>query len=124
MGMLAVFMRRGNCSVPSQLRGVFLYAALLFYRRRKLKKMVAGMEKRKVDGTVVIYVTKTPVTPSTVGVFRPKIVMPEAILKGDAGKEFQTILLHEKTHIRLGIYGFMFCGIYYGLYYGSILFLP
>lgn len=82
--------------------GVFLYAALLFYRRRKLKKMVAGMEKRKVDGTVAIYVTKTPITPSTVGVFRPKIVMPEAILKGYAGKEFQTILLHEKMHIRLG----------------------
>lgn len=59
------------------------------------------MEKRKVDGTV-IYVTKMPVTPSTVGVFRPKIVMPEAILKGYDRKEFQTILLHEKTHIRLG----------------------
>lgn len=81
--------------------GVFLYAALLFYRRRKLKKMVASMEKRKVDGTV-IYVTKTPVTPSTVGVFRPKIIMPEVILKRYEHKEFQTILLHEKTHIRLG----------------------
>ena len=81
--------------------GVFLYAALLFYRRRKLKKIVAGMEKRKVDGTV-IYVTKTPVTPSATGVFRPKIVMPEVILKGYDRKEFQTILLHEKTHIRLG----------------------
>lgn len=81
--------------------GMFVYAALLFYRRRKLKKIVAGMEKRKVDGTV-IYVTKMPVTPSTVGVFRPKIVMPEAILKGYDRKEFQTILLHEKTHIRLG----------------------
>lgn len=81
--------------------GVFLSIALLFYRRRKLKKIVAGMEKRKVDGTV-IYVTKTPVTPSTVGFFRPKIVMPEVILKGYDKKEFQTILLHEKTHIRLG----------------------
>ena len=27
--------------------GVFLYAALLFYRRKKLKKIVAGMEERK-----------------------------------------------------------------------------
>jgi len=80
---------------------MFVYAALLFYRRRKLKKMVADMEKRKVGGTV-IYVTKTPVTPSTVGVFRPKIVMPEVILKEYDQMEFQTILLHEKTHIRLG----------------------
>lgn len=54
-----------------------------------------------MDGTV-IYVTKMPVTPSTVGVFRPKIVMPEIILKEYDHKEFQTILLHEKTHIRLG----------------------
>ena len=59
------------------------------------------MEKRMVDHTV-IYVTKTPVTPSTVGVFRPKIIMPEVILKGYDRKDFQTILLHEKTHIRLG----------------------
>ncbi len=80
---------------------VFLYAALLFYRRKKLKKMVSCMEKRKVNGTV-IYVTKTPVTPSTIGVFRPKIVMPEVILKEYDRKDFQTILLHEKTHIRLG----------------------
>ncbi len=81
--------------------GVFLYASLLFYRRSKLKRMVAGMEKRKVDDTV-IYVTKSPVTPSTVGAFRPKIVMPEVILEKYDKKEFQTILLHEKTHIRLG----------------------
>ncbi len=81
--------------------GVFLYAVLLFYRRRKLKKMVAGMEQRKVDG-MAIYVTKTPVTPSALGLFRPKIVMPEVILDEYDQKEFQTILLHEKTHIRLG----------------------
>lgn len=80
---------------------VFLYAALLFYRKRKLKKLLAVMEKRRVDGTVV-YVTKTPVTPSAVGVIRPKIVIPEVMLKEYDGKEFQTILLHEKTHIRLG----------------------
>ncbi|MBD5471301.1 MAG: M56 family metallopeptidase [Lachnospiraceae bacterium] len=83
------------------LGGIFVYATLLFYRRKKLKKMVAGMEKRKV-GDTVIYVTKMPVTPSTVGIFRHKIVMPEVILKEYSEKEFQTILLHEKTHIRLG----------------------
>lgn len=61
--------------------GVSVYAALLFYRRRKLKKLVAGREKRTVDGTV-IYVTKTPVTPSAIGVFKPKIVMPEVSRTG------------------------------------------
>ncbi|WP_243119340.1 M56 family metallopeptidase [Roseburia sp. 1XD42-69] len=81
--------------------GVSAYAALLFYRRRKLKKSLAGMEKRKVWDTV-IYVTKMPVTPSTMGVFRHKIVIPEIILKEYSREELQTILLHEKTHIHLG----------------------
>lgn len=81
--------------------GVFLYAARLFYKKRKLKKLVAGMEKREACGTC-IYVTKMPVTPSTIGIFRPKIIMPEVILKEYDQKDLQTILLHEKTHIQLG----------------------
>ncbi|MCH5344908.1 MAG: M56 family metallopeptidase [Acetatifactor sp.] len=79
----------------------FVYAILLYRKRRKLKKQVASMEKRELEGTI-IYVTGIPVTPSTIGVLRPKIVMPEVILKEYDGKEIQTILLHEKTHIRLG----------------------
>lgn len=81
--------------------GVFGYAARLFYKKRKLKKLVAGMEKREVRSTC-IYVTKMPVTPSTIGIFRPKIIMPEVILNKYDQKDLQTILLHEKTHIRLG----------------------
>lgn len=81
--------------------GVFVYAALLLCRRRKLKKMVSNMEKRKIDDTF-IYVARIPVTPSTIGIFRPRIVMPEVMLKKYDRKELQTILLHEKTHIQLG----------------------
>ncbi len=81
--------------------GMFIYAALLFRRRKKLKKLITRMKKRNIDGTSV-YITNIPVTPSTIGVFRPKIIMPEVILKEYDQKEFQTILLHEKTHIRLG----------------------
>lgn len=80
---------------------MFIYAFRLFHKRRKLKKLVSGMEKRMVEDTF-IYVTKMPVTPSTIGVFKPKIVMPEIILKKYSQKELQTILLHEKTHIQLG----------------------
>ncbi len=80
---------------------MFIYIIRLFYKRRKLKKLVACMEKRKVEDTFV-YVTKMPVTPSTVGVFQPKIIMPEIILKEYNQKELQTILLHEKTHIQSG----------------------
>ena len=81
--------------------GIFVYASRLADKKRKLKKLVAGMEKRNVEGTC-IYVTKMPVTPSTIGVFRPKIVMPEVMMEEYGREEFQTILLHEKTHIRLG----------------------
>ncbi len=81
--------------------GIFVYAARLFYKKRKLKKLVAGMERRILEDTS-IYVTKMPVTPSTIGLFRPKIVMPETMLKEYDRKELQTILLHEKTHIQLG----------------------
>ncbi|MCH5265944.1 MAG: M56 family metallopeptidase [Lachnospiraceae bacterium] len=80
---------------------MFLYAARLIYKKRKLKKLVAGMERRKVDGTF-IYVTALPVTPFTIGVLRPRIVMPEVVLEEYDREDFQAILLHEKTHIRLG----------------------
>lgn len=59
------------------------------------------MEKRKVDDSSV-YVTKMPVTPSTIGVFRSKIIVPEVMLEEYSREEIQLILLHEKTHIRLG----------------------
>lgn len=80
---------------------MFIYAVRLFYKRRKLKKLVSGMEKRNVENTF-LYVAKMPVTPSTIGVFKPKIVMPEIILKEYSQKELQTILLHERTHIQSG----------------------
>ena len=79
----------------------FAYAMLLHCKRRKLKKQVANMEKRELNGTF-IYAADIPVTPFTTGVFRPRIVMPEVILKQYDRKEIQTILLHERMHIRLG----------------------
>ncbi len=81
--------------------GIFVYAARLFHKNRKLKKLVAGMEQKEVEGTC-IYVTKLPVTPSAIGIIRPKIVMPEIMLKQYDQKDLQTILLHEKTHIQSG----------------------
>lgn len=81
--------------------GVLVCAARIFRRRSKLKKLIAGMEKIKVENTFV-YVAKMPVTPSAAGVFRPKIVMPEVMLKEYEAEELRTILLHEKIHIRSG----------------------
>ena len=93
---------------------VILYAAHLIHQKRKLKKLTAGMEKRNVEGTIV-YVAKMPVTPSTIGIFKPRIVMPEVMLKEYNSTELQTILLHEKTHIRLGhLFFYFLCGCFCG----------
>ena len=81
--------------------GIFLYAALLIRKKRKLKKPVAGMEKREINGTC-IYIADIPVTPFTIGIFRPRIIMPKIMLEEYDFEEIQTILLHEKIHIRLG----------------------
>ncbi len=83
------------------LAGVSVCVFRLFWKRRRLKKLTAGMEKRTVCQTAV-YVTDLPVTPSTIGVFMPKIVMPRVILEEYDRKEVEMILLHEKVHIRLG----------------------
>lgn len=87
--------------------GILIYALFIFRRKRKLKKMTKLMEK-KHEGSDLIYVTDAPVTPSAIGVFKPRIVMPRIILEEYDKEEIRTILLHEKTHIRLGHLVFYF----------------
>ena len=80
---------------------MFLYAIRLLDKRRKLHRLAAGMERRQVDGASV-FVTELPVTPYTIGVLCPKIILPQAILEQYSEKELRAILLHEKEHIRSG----------------------
>ena len=79
----------------------FLYAGSLIRKRLKLKKLVAGMERREWEG-IFVYVTSIPISPFTVGIFRPRIVIPEVVLKEYEREEIRTVLLHEKMHIQLG----------------------
>ena len=80
---------------------MFLYAIWLLDKRRRLHRLAAGMERRQVDGASV-FVTELPVTPYTIGVLCPKIILPQAILEQYSEKELRAILLHEKEHIRSG----------------------
>lgn len=80
---------------------MFLYAIRLLGKRRKLHRLAADMKRRQVNG-VSVFVTKLPVTPYTIGVFCPKIILPQAILEQYSEKELRAILLHEKEHIRSG----------------------
>lgn len=77
-----------------------IYAVLLLRKRRRLKKLILDMEKSEFEGTY-IYVADIPVTPFTAGVLKPKIVIPRVILNKYSKEEIQTVLLHEKNHIRL-----------------------
>lgn len=81
--------------------GMVLFAVSLILKRRKTKRLAAGLEKRVLD-LGILYVTEMPVSPFAIGVFCPKIIMPEIFLKEFDREEIQTILLHETIHIWLG----------------------
>ena len=83
------------------LYGIALYALWLIRKKRKLLALIKGMKKQQIDGKTV-YVTELPVTPFAIGIFRPKIIVPQKILEQFGKEELHIILLHEKEHIRSG----------------------
>ena len=81
--------------------GIFVAAICIFGKRLHLRKSVAGMERVSLDNTVVS-VTDMNVTPFTVGLFAPKIVIPKVMLESYSRDELKSVIQHERTHIRLG----------------------
>ena len=81
--------------------GVFVAAICIFGKRLCLQKSVAEMEKVSQYNTVVS-VTDMNVTPFTVGLFAPKIVIPKVMLESYSHDELKSVIQHERTHIRLG----------------------
>ena len=75
-------------------------AVMVFRKRRKLKKFILNMKKSEFKHTPV-YISDMPITPFTAGVIKPKIVIPRIIIEKYSSEEIQTILLHEKNHIKL-----------------------
>ncbi len=51
---------------------------------------------------VRIYVTDMSITPFTVGLLKPKIVLPKVMVDSYSGEYLKTIVQHKQTHIRLG----------------------
>lgn len=74
---------------------------VIFRKRRRMHSYVKSLEQREIEG-VPVYVSDLEITPFAAGVLRPKIIIPEKILETFEAQELQTILLHEKLHIRLG----------------------
>ena len=105
------FRRRMDCwNVPctscwwvryGYLLGMAVCAGYLFSGRKRLAGLVKRMERRRLCGQEVRIHTLAA-TPFTIGMFCPKIVVPEVLQKELTREELEVILLHERTHIRLG----------------------
>lgn len=83
------------------LLGVAVSGVMIFWQNRNLKGQIKHMASKEIDGEK-IYVSEMPVTPFTVGVFHPKVVVPKVMEDAFETEELKTALLHERTHIRLG----------------------
>ena len=81
--------------------GILATVICIFGKRLRLQRTVAGMEKAMCEN-VRIYVTDMKITPFTVGLLKPKIVLPKVMVDGYSKDELKSIIQHEQTHIRLG----------------------
>ena len=81
--------------------GILLTAICIFGKRIRLQRTVSGMEKVMFEN-VRIYVTDMNITPFTVGLLKPKIVLPKVMADSYSKDELKSIIQHEQTHIRLG----------------------
>lgn len=81
--------------------GILISVICIFGKRIRLQRTVAGMEKVMFEN-VRVYVTDMNITPFTVGLLRPKIVLPKVIMDSYSEEELKAIVQHEQTHIRLG----------------------
>lgn len=81
--------------------GIMVAAICIFGKRLRLWRSVAGMEKVMFENGH-IYITDMNITPFTVGLLKPKIVLPKVMADGYSVEELKAIVQHEQTHIRLG----------------------
>ena len=81
--------------------GILIAAVCIFGKRLRLRKSVAGMEKVSLDN-MQVRITDMNVTPFTVGLFAPKIVIQKVMLESYSREELRSVIQHERTHIRLG----------------------
>ncbi len=81
--------------------GIFITAACIFRKRRSLRKAASRMKKVSLNN-MQIRITDMKVTPFTVGLLKPVIVIPEVIWESYSQEELMTVVQHERTHIQLG----------------------
>lgn len=81
--------------------GILVTAICIFGKRIRLQRTFSRMEKVMFEN-VRIYVTDMNITPFTVGLLKPKIVLPKVMADSYSKDELKSVIQHEQTHIRLG----------------------
>lgn len=82
--------------------GMLLMGVFLCLRKHRLKRFVKGLKQVEHISGFDIRICELTVTPFAVGLLHPVVVLPEIFLKEYTKEELEIIVLHEKTHIRLG----------------------
>ena len=79
--------------------GILVTAICIFGKRIRLQRTVSGMEKVMFENAR-IYVTDMSITPFTVGLLKPKIVLPKVMADSYSVEDLKALVQHEQTHIR------------------------
>ena len=83
----------------------FAVIILLLIRRHIISERMKGLLRATKETVILgekIYITDMAVSPCAVGLIRPRIIIPEIMIEKLPEEQLKTIILHEKTHIRLG----------------------
>lgn len=83
------------------LLGMAVCAGILFFGRWRLGRFVKRMKQDTICGQKV-RINELTATPFTTGLFHWEIVIPKTFRENLEKEEIEMILLHERTHIRLG----------------------
>ena len=82
-----------------------LIAGILIFRLLKqmgsMKKLYRAAEEKVILGEK-LWIIDLPISPCTFGLFSPKILLPKSMVEEFEDEELKTVIIHEKTHIRLG----------------------
>ena len=80
--------------------GMLISALWIVHGNRAVGRVVSAARAWKHRGDT-LYISELTISPFVTGVISPKIVLPEILIEKLDVNELDTIILHEKTHIRL-----------------------
>ena len=83
----------------------FTVTGVMLFRLFKTLKNMDRLRREAVSfdtGTETVWIIDLPISPCASGLFKPRILLPEDMVEELSQTELNTIITHEKVHIRLG----------------------